>query len=199
MHFSFFTFFSFSCHIPGYTVFVSHFPRFAVFSPQFRSYSMYFSYFTFFTVTRHIPVSTVFLILHIFQCFSPYFIYYHVSFSFSSFVSFLHISQDLQCCLMLHVFQFSHHNPDPTVCISHISRFFTAIFHVLQCLFLSLHNFQCFSPYFMSYHVSVSFSPFVTFLAINQVLQCEFLFFQVGQFTRHIPGPTVCISYFSHF
>ena len=47
--------------------------------------------------------------------------------------------QVLQCvCLIFHVFQFSHQNPGPTVCISHISHLslFLAIFQVLQCVFL---------------------------------------------------------------
>jgi hypothetical protein len=51
----------------------------------------------------------------------------------------------------------------------------------------------------MSYHVSFSFSSFVSFLAIFQVIQCEFLNFFVGQFTHHIPGPTVGISHFFTF
>jgi len=43
-----------------------------------------------------------------------------------------------------------------------------------------LHIFQCFLPYFMSYHVI-------------------FLIFFVCQFSRHIPGPTVCDSHFPPF
>ena len=87
------------------------------------------------------------------------------------------------------------------MCISHFSRFsvissflkssrgyfsfsmifsFLAIFHVLPWTFLN-------------------FPPFSVFLAIFHVLKCVFLIFRVFQFSRHIPGPTVCISHFSRF
>ena len=57
---------------------------------------------------------------------------------------------------------------------------FLAIFHVLQWTFLT-------------------FPPFSVFLAIFHVLKCVFLIFRDFQFSRHIPGPTVCISHFSIF
>ena len=57
---------------------------------------------------------------------------------------------------------------------------FLAIFHVLQWSFLN-------------------FPPFSVFLAIFHVLKCVFLIFRDFQFSRHIPGPTVCISHFSSF
>ena len=51
-YFSFFTLFSVSCHIPGYTMFVTLFPRLFVclfvFSPHSRSYIVYFSFFSMF-------------------------------------------------------------------------------------------------------------------------------------------------------
>ena len=104
-------------------------------------------------------------------------------------------------CLILHNFQFSHHSPGPILCISHIAIFSLclAIFHVLQCVFLILHVYHCFLPYFTSYHVSCSFSLFVSFLAIFQILQCKFLIFLVGQFSHHNLDPTVCISHFFTF
>ena len=40
---------------------------------------------------------------------------------------------------------------------------------------------------------------FSLFLATFQVLQCVFLIFHVFQFSRHIPGPTVCFSQFGSF
>jgi hypothetical protein len=58
---------------------------------------------------------------------------------------------------------------------------FLAIFHVSQWTFL---NFPLF---------------FSVFLAIIHVLKCLFLIFSDFQFSRHIPGPTVCISHFSRF
>jgi hypothetical protein len=55
-----------------------------------------------------------------------------------------------------------------------------AIFHVLLWTFLN-------------------FPPFSVFLAIFHVLKCVFLIFRDFQFSRHIPGPTVCISHFPSF
>jgi hypothetical protein len=86
------------------------------------------------------------------------------------------------------------------VCVSFYTFFcFLAILQVLECTFLICYVFQCFSPYFISYHASFSFSSFVGFLAIFQVLKCEFLLFLFGEFYCYNPGPTVCISHFSRF
>jgi hypothetical protein len=41
------------------------------------------------------------------------------------------------------------------------------------------------------------FSYLSVFLTILHVLKCVFLIFQVFQFSRHTPSPTVCISNFS--
>ena len=153
MHFSFFTFFTFSLQIPSHTLFVSYFLRFSVFFPQSSSYSVYFSYLVFFTVSYHMPCPTV--------CVS-HFISYHASFSFSSFVGFLAIFQVLKCEFLLFLFgEFYCYNPDPTVCISHFSRF------------------HFFSPDSKSYSVCVLFSTFFNFLSTIQFLQCEFLIFKV--------------------
>jgi hypothetical protein len=57
---------------------------------------------------------------------------------------------------------------------------FLAIFQVLQGTFLN-------------------FPPFSVFLAIFYILKCVFLIFRDFQFSRHIPGPSVCISHFSRF
>ena len=57
---------------------------------------------------------------------------------------------------------------------------FLAIFHVLQWTFLN-------------------FPPFSVFLAIFHVLKCVFLIFRDFQFSRHIPGPSECISHFPRF
>jgi hypothetical protein len=48
VHFPISTFLSVSCHIPGLTVFVSHFPRFSVFLTYSRTSSVCFSFSTFF-------------------------------------------------------------------------------------------------------------------------------------------------------
>jgi hypothetical protein len=176
------------CHIPGPTMCISlfkvfqwfwtyvlhcvfNFQWFSVFSPYSRSYSVHFSFFMFFSVFCHIPHQTVFvshfprffsflakiqvtqcvfLIFHVFHYFLPYSRSYSVWFSFCTFYS------------------VSRYNPGPIECISHISQFSVclAIFQVLQCAFLILHVFQCFSLYFMFFYVSFSFSSFVSFLTI---------------------------------
>ena len=56
-----------------------------------------------------------------------------------------------------------------------------------------------FSPYSSSYSVCFSLSTFFSFLDIFQVLQCVCLIFNVFHFSRHILGPTVCISHFNVF
>ena len=127
-----FQFISVSRHIPGHTVFVSHFPRFSVFSSKSRYYSMYFT------------------IFHVFHCFSPYFSSCSVCFWFCRFFSdFCHNS-----CPRMWVSHFPHLSV-----FSPYSRFynvsfsffllvsFIAIFHVLQWAYLIFHVFQCFSPY----------------------------------------------------
>jgi len=43
------------------------------------------------------------------------------------------------------------------------------------------------------------FSRFTVFLTIFQILPWEILILLVGQFSRHIPGPTVCVSHFARF
>ena len=161
--FSFCTFFSVSSHISYPTIWVSHFPHLSVFSPYSRSYRVCVSFYTFFRfLTIFQVLQCSFLICYVFQCFSPYFISYHASFSFSSFVGFLAIFQVLKCEFLLFLFgEFYCYNPDPTVCISHFSRF------------------HFFSPDSKSYSVCVLFSTFFNFLSTIQFLQCEFLIFKV--------------------
>ena len=108
-------------------------------------------------------------------------------FSFSIIFNFRAILQVLQCsCIISHIYQYSRHNPGPTVCISHFSLIwvFLAIFHDLQCVFLILHYFQ-FSCHIPGSTVCIShFSRFWVFLAIFQVLQCSCLIFHIFQFSR---------------
>ena len=160
-------FFSVSCHIPGHTVFVSHFPRFSFFSPKSRSYSVYFSYFTFFILSLHIPSHTVFA-SHFprFSVFLPQSSSYSVYFSYLKFftVSYLPYSMSYSVILISHAF-------------------------------------QCFSPYFLYYYVSFSFSSFFSFLALFQVLQSVSvcLILHVFPFPSHNPGPRVYISHLLRF
>ena len=103
--------------------------------------SSYYVIFLIFLVgqfSHHIPGSTVCISnLSHFQCFLPYSSSYSVCVSFSMFFSILTIMQVLECVFLIcQVFQFSHHVPAHTVCISH------------------LWSFPCFSPYWnMSYNV----------------------------------------------
>jgi hypothetical protein len=124
----------------------------------------------------------------------------------------------LQCMfLIFHDIQFSRRNPGPTVCFSNYSSFsvFLTISQVLQCVFVIFHDiqfslhtlyprvcnfhfqpFSVLSIYSRSYSVCVSSSTYFSFLAIIQVLQCVFLFFQFYSVSRHILCPTVYVSYF---
>ena len=45
----------------------------------------------------------------------------------------------------------------------------------------------------------MEYPTFSVFLTIFHVLKCVFLIFRDFQFSRHIQGPTVCISHFSRF
>jgi hypothetical protein len=179
----------------------------SLFSPYSKSYNVSFSFSLLVSFFRHIPCPI--------ECI------FHFS-RLSVFLATFQVIQCL--FLIFHVFQFSNQNPGPRVCISHTSRFslFHSIFQVIQCLYLIFHVFQVschstvptmyfsylkfpmyfkylkfslFCIYCMSHSVCFSFHTFFSvFLAIFHVLLCEFLLFLVCQFSRHIPGPIVCIS-----
>jgi hypothetical protein len=133
-------------------VFVSHFPRFSVFSPYSRSYNAHFSFFKIFCVSRHISIPTV-CVSH-FPRFSVFFALFQVKlcscqnfqdFHFTCFSVFLAIFQVLPC--EFHIFlvcQFYWHIPSPTVCLSHFPFFFqfSHIVKILGCAFLIFHIFQ---------------------------------------------------------
>ena len=177
---SFFTFPSFSSHIPGPTMFVSHFPRLSVFSTYSRhnspcvsfhkffrflaltrSYCVHFSFFILLTLSQNISGPTMFLIFHVFQCFLAY---------SSSYVWVSHFFG-----------QYSRHMSCPTVYIYHFSHFsvFLAIFQFLSCEILIFLVCQ-FSRHIPGPTVCVSHFPrFSAFLVIFPVLQCVCLIFQV--------------------
>ena len=184
MHSSFSMFFSLPRHIPGPTVFVSHFPCFFIFLFIIQ------------------VLQRLFLIFHFFECFSPYFTSYSVCFLFCTFFI---VSHQVLCPTMpvslfpcLSVFR---HDPGPTVCVSHFPRFsvFLAIIQVLQFVFLILHVFQFFRCIPCPTMCISHFAAVSVFLAIFQVIQCLCLFLHIFHFFRHTPGPTVCINPFSHF
>jgi hypothetical protein len=133
-------------------------------------------------------IPCVFLIFHVCQCFStlsvflpvlsPYSRSYCVHLSFFKFFSVSpHIPVSTRCFSHFSSFSVFLPIPVPTVCISHFSHFsvFLAIFQVLQCLF--------------------HFPRFSVFLAIFHVLPCEFFIFHVCQFSSHIRGPSVCVTF----
>ena len=129
------------------------------------------------------------------------------NFHFSRFSVILTIFQITQClCLIFHIFQFSHQNPGPTVCIFHTSRFslFLSYPKSYSVCFLFSSFFSVFFPqsssysvYFsylkfftVSYHIPCSivcvshFTRFSVFLAKFHVLSCEFHIFHIFQFCR---------------
>ena len=163
-------FFNTSCHVPCYTLFVSHFSPFSGFLPYSKSYSVHFSYSTFVSVSCHLPSNTVF-VTH-----------------FSSILDFLATFQVEKCAFRIfHVFFLSFLGPK--VCIINFSVFL-AIFQVLLCAFVIFHifhfffaifldstvwayhfpRFSIFSTYSRSYSVHFSFFTFLVFLAIFQVI-----------------------------
>ena len=129
VYFSFSTFFSLSSHIPGQTVFVSHFPSFWLFLAINSSPTVCISQFL------------------RFQCSSPYFTSYCLCFSFSIIYTFLTIFQVLQCAfLIFSLFTVSRHITPPTVHVYNFPWFSvnSTLFQVLQCAFLTFLVFQFF-------------------------------------------------------
>ena len=169
MLFTFSMIFSVSCHIPGPTVSLSHFPRFTIFLAIFQVMPCAFLIFHVFQVSLHTPGSTV-CISHfpsfsvflptfpVLQCVSHFsrisnssanFRSYNVHFSFSMFFRFLAIFHFLQCAfLIFHLLKVFCHIPRPTVCISHSPCYsvFLNFFHVIQCFYLISMFFQYFLP-----------------------------------------------------
>ena len=153
-------------------------------------------------------------------------------FSFNRFFSFLAIFQFLGCLFLIFKvfqcfltcsrshsflshfprFQFSRHNPGPSLYIYHFSLFsvFLVIFQVIKCLCLISMFFQFCrhntGPTVCISHIShlslfftiiqvlqcVSyFARFTVFLAICHVIQRELLISLVCELSRHISGPTM--------
>ena len=100
--------------------------------------------------------------------------------NFPPFSVFLNIFHGLKCVfLIFRDFQFSRHNPGPSVCISLFSSFFSdfVIFQVFKWMFLIFHDFQ------FSCHIprpTVDISKCSTFIS----------------FPHHISHPKMCISHF---
>jgi hypothetical protein len=153
----------FFCHTPSPTVCIFHFPRFLSFSRHIPDHTVFVFHFPTFSVFPTIfqVLSCEFLIFFRFPVLSPYSSSDSVHFSFSTFF-------------------FSRHIPGHSVFVSHFT------------------GFSVFSPYPKSDNLHISFLTFLSvFLSIFHILQNGFLIFHNFQFSRHTPGPTVCISHFS--
>ena len=159
---------------------MSHFPRFLVFSPKSRSYSVYFSYFKFFTVSGYIPGPTVCVSFCLFFRVScniscPIMWVSHFP-RFSEFLTTFHV---LPCEFLIFLLcQFSRHIPDPKIRVSHFPFW------------------SVFTPYSRSYIVHFSFS---TFLSVSRHIPGQIVFvshFPCFPVFCNIPGPTMCFSHF---
>ena len=140
-----------------------------------------------FQFSPHNPdLQCIFHIFHIIQCFSPYssytmfvtlfprvflFVCFFTTFQdltgcishFSCFSMFLfHISCSKVCVSQFPRFSIFSPNSNPKVSISHFSHssLFFAKFQVLQCVFLIVKSFECFSPYSRSSSVYLLFFRF---------------------------------------
>ena len=155
---------------------ITHFPRFSVSSPYSRSCSVWVSFSTFICFRSKFQVlQYAFLIFHEFCCFSPYSKSYSVHFSFYSFSSFLPYSSSF------------------TFCVS-FSTFFSFF-----CLFVFC--FLCFFFHYPGPTVCIShFSTYLSFLAISQLLKCEFHIFHILQcFSPYSIAYSMCISFSTFF
>ena len=181
--FSFSSFVSFLATFPVLHCEIFIFHVFQCFSHLSSSYSVCVSFSTFFNfLTIFHVLQCVFLLSHVFHCLSPYFISYSLRFTFSLFVSFLALFHVLQCfCLILQVFQFSRHNPGPTVYIIHFSRF------------------QYFSQYSRSYNFVPHFPRFSVFSPQSWSYSAYFSSLTFFNVSRHIPSSIVLLSHFLSF
>ena len=196
--------FQFSCNTPGHTVGITQFSPFSVFLAIIHVLPCLFLIFYDFNLSCHTPVPRVCIshfplffsflfiiqvlqcvcfIFHIFQCFSPYFTSYSVFFSFSM------------------IFTSYCHTPGPRLCISHFPHFgvFLAILQIKLCLCLILHFFQCFLPYSRFYNVHFIFHVFECFSPYSRSNCVCFSFYSFFSVSRHIPGPSLFVSYFPCF
>ena len=188
---SFSTFFQFSCHMPGPTLYIYNFLCFSVFLAIFQVLPCEILIFLVSQFFRHITGPTVW-VSH-----------------FSRFLRFLAIFQVLPCLFLIFlVCQFSQHIPDTTVHVSHFTRFsgfspysrsycvhfsFFILLTLSQnisglTLFLIFHVFQCFltysSPTMRVSHFRLSvFSPYVMSYSVH------LSFFSFLSVSRHIPVP----------
>ena len=114
-------------------------------------------------------------------------------------VSFLAIFQVLECAIFIFQF-FQCFLPYSRSCsvFSHFLRFSLShqnpgtIFFISQYFTYSTVSCHISNPTVCASHIT----HFSVIFAIIHVLACEFLIFLVCQFSRHIPGPKMYVSYF---
>ena len=188
--------------MPGPTVYISHFSRFSVFLAIFHFLPCEFLNFLICLFSRHITGPSMFvshfLLLSVFSTYSRS---YSFCVSFSTFFRFLTLFQVLECTFFIFdIFDsFSQYFRSCNVFFS-FSTFFCVSRHIpIPTMWVSHFLLSVFSLYVMSYTVLYHFLRFSVFLAIFQDLPCEILIFIFCQFSRHIPGPTVCVSHFPGF
>ena len=140
---------------------VSHFPRFSVFLPYYRSYSVCVSFSIFVSFLAIVQVlQCVFLIFSRFHSFSSYPWSYSMCLSFCMFFN---VSRHIP------IMWFSHFPCLPV--FSPYSRFYSA--HYSFSTLFSV------SQYSRSKSVCIPFSTFFSFITIFQVLYCAFLILHV--------------------
>ena len=116
---------------------------------------------------------------------------YSVCYSFQMFIRVSrHISFPTMFILFL-ICQFSCHNLGLTMCNFHFSRPTVCVSH-FTCVSVFLAN-------LMSHYVSFSFSSFVIFLAILQVLQCAIFIFHGFQCFSLYFKSFIVVSHFPRF
>ena len=213
---------SVSCHIPDQTGFVSHFSRFSVFMSFFMSYNVNFSFSTFFSSLAIIQVYCVYFSFFMFfsvsssivgcTVFVSHFARFSVIFTIfqalpCEFLIFLlcqvllDIFQVLQClCSIFHFFQwFLPYSRSYHISFSFSSfDIFLAIFQVLKWVCIPFHVFQFFQHILVPVMwISLFFFHFPVLSPYSRSYSVHFLFSTLFSFSRHIPGLTVCISFYT--
>ena len=140
-------FFSISLHVPGPTLWVSHFARFSMILAIFQVLPYEFLIFLVSQFSQHIPGPKVCM-----PHFPWFFQLSHHTPGPKVYVP--HFSRISVFFTIFHVLQFVD-------LIFHYFHF-PSILQVLQCAFLIFHDFECFSPYSWSYSVHFSFSTFLS-------------------------------------
>ena len=170
-----------------------------------QDYCVYFSFFIFFSVSSSIVGCTVF-VSH-FARFSVFFAMFQaLPCEFLIFLLcqvLLDIFQVLQClCSIFHFFQwFLPYSRSYHISFSFSSfDIFLAIFQVLKWVCIPFHVFQFFQHILVPVMwISLFFFHFPVLSPYSRSYSVHFLFSTLFSFSRHIPGLTVCISFYTFY